>query len=355
MKDRTLELLAPALDVEGAVVIDATLGMGGHSEAILELFPTVRLIGLDRDTAALAIARERLERFASRIHLVHCVYDEIALAWKATGLPAPRGILFDLGVSSLHLDDKERGFAEIKKICERKKHRVIEYGFKACDLRLQKIEPVENGQKVFFEFEKKNYQFELSVSGEFQAFNALCALGNVLTKNNLDQIPLEKFNILQPAPGRMQRAGTLPNKAQVYIDFAHTPDALENVLKLAREITKKRVVVLFGCGGDRDAKKRPIMGKLACELADLVIVSDDNPRTEKAETIRDEILAECDMAKTVELNDRKHAIEKAVQMLEAGDILILAGKGHEKYQIIGATKFEFDEEKIVKNAIAKLT
>jgi 16S rRNA (cytosine1402-N4)-methyltransferase len=111
MKDRTLELLAPALDAEGAVVIDATLGMGGHSEAILELFPTVRLIGLDRDTAALAIARERLERFASRIHLVHCVYDEIAVAWQTTGLPAPRGILFDLGVSSLHLDDAERGFA----------------------------------------------------------------------------------------------------------------------------------------------------------------------------------------------------------------------------------------------------
>ncbi len=257
------------------------------------------------------------------------------------------------GVAVLNSDIPE--FAEIKKICERKKLRVIEYGFKARDLRLCKIEPIENGQKVFFEFEKKNYQFELSVSGEFQAFNALCALGNVLTKNNLDQIPLEKFNILQPAPGRMQCAGTLLNKARVYIDFAHTPDALENVLKLAREITKKRVVVLFGCGGNRDAKKRPIMGKLACELADLVIVSDDNPRTEKAETIRDEILSACDMAKTVELSDRKHAIEKAVQMLEAGDILILAGKGHEKYQIIGATKFEFDEEKIVKNAIAKIT
>jgi 16S rRNA (cytosine1402-N4)-methyltransferase len=111
MKDRTLDLLAPALDVEGAVVIDATVGMGGHSEAILEAFPTVRVIGLDRDTAALAIARERLERFASRIHLVHCVYDEIAVSWEATGWPAPRGILFDLGVSSLHLDEKERGFA----------------------------------------------------------------------------------------------------------------------------------------------------------------------------------------------------------------------------------------------------
>jgi 16S rRNA (cytosine1402-N4)-methyltransferase len=111
MKDRTLELLAPALGEEGAVVIDATLGMGGHSEAILEMFPTVRLIGLDRDTEALAIARERLERFASRTHFFHCVYDDIAMSWKETGWPAPRGILFDLGVSSLHLDDAERGFA----------------------------------------------------------------------------------------------------------------------------------------------------------------------------------------------------------------------------------------------------
>ena len=111
MKDRTLELLAPALGVDGAVVIDATLGMGGHSEAILETFPTVRLIGLDRDVEALALARERLERFASRTQFFHCVYDEIAVSWQATGWPAPQGILFDLGVSSLHLDDTERGFA----------------------------------------------------------------------------------------------------------------------------------------------------------------------------------------------------------------------------------------------------
>ncbi len=111
MKDRALELLGPALTVEGAVVIDATLGMGGHSEALLEAFPEVRLIGLDRDADALAIARERLSRFAARIHLVHCVYDEIAEAWRGKGWPSPRGILFDLGVSSLHLDEKARGFA----------------------------------------------------------------------------------------------------------------------------------------------------------------------------------------------------------------------------------------------------
>ena len=222
---------------------------------------------------------------------------------------------------------------------------------------MKKIEQIDLGQSVFFEFREKNYQIELSVRGDFQAMNALCALGNVLATNNLSapdfENLLKKFDELQPAAGRMKRAGTLQNKAQIYIDFAHTPDALINVLELTKKITKARVLVLFGCGGDRDASKRPIMGKIACDLADLVIVTDDNPRTEKPEVIRAEILAACDAKKTIEITDRKSAIEKAIAMLEAGDLLILAGKGHEKYQIIGEKKFEFDEEKIVKNVITK--
>lgn len=248
-------------------------------------------------------------------------------------------------------------FPQIKKICSEKNLNIIEYGFEAHDLRLQKIEQIELGQKVFFEFRQKNYQFELAVGGDFQAFNALCALGNVLAKNDLNDAQLadllKNFHLLQPAVGRMQRVGVLPNKAQIFIDFAHTPDALENVLKLAREITKNRVVVLFGCGGNRDNKKRPIMGRIASDLADLVIVTDDNPRLEAAELIRAEILASCDMAKTLEIASRKDAIEKALTMLKDFDVLILAGKGHEKYQIIGDVKFEFDEELIVKNVLAK--
>jgi UDP-N-acetylmuramoyl-L-alanyl-D-glutamate--2,6-diaminopimelate ligase len=244
-------------------------------------------------------------------------------------------------------------FSAIKKICENKNHGIIEYGFKAHDLRL--LEAIDH--KIKFEFRKKIYEFELSASGEFQAFNALCALGNVLAKNNLDETQLEKllknFYLLRPAQGRMQRAGSLQNGAEIFIDFAHSPDALENVLKLARQITKKRVLLLFGCGGDRDAKKRQIMGHIACELSDFVIITDDNPRTEKPESIRAEIFSACDTSKTLEIADRKTAIEKAIAMLEAGDILILAGKGHEKYQIIGEQKFEFDEEKIVKNVIRK--
>lgn len=247
--------------------------------------------------------------------------------------------------------------AEIRRICNLRGHKITDYGFQASDLKLKNIEALEFGQKVSFQYREKNYHFELSVGGDFQAMNALCALGNVLAKNNLSEVDLDhllkNFSKLQPAAGRMQRVAILPNKAQIFIDFAHTPDALTNVLELGRKITKSHLIVLFGCGGDRDATKRPIMGRIASDLADLVIVTDDNPRTEKAEEIRAQILATCDMSKTTEINDRKIAIEKAVSMLEAGDILILAGKGHEKYQIIGTTKTHFDEEEIVKNVIAR--
>jgi UDP-N-acetylmuramoyl-L-alanyl-D-glutamate--2,6-diaminopimelate ligase len=248
-------------------------------------------------------------------------------------------------------------FAQIKKICEEKKHKIIEYGYKAHDLRLQKIEPCDLGQKVFFEFSQKEYCFELSSNGEFQALNALCALGSVLAKNNLSpdemQNLFKNFHQLQSAPGRMQLVARLENQARVFIDFAHSSDALKNVLTLARKITKARVLVLFGCGGNRDVKKRPLMGKIACELADLVIVSDDNPRQENAAEIRAQILQNCDMSKTIEIAGRELAIKKAIELLESQDICILAGKGHEKYQIIGEEKFEFDEEKIVKNVVAK--
>jgi UDP-N-acetylmuramyl tripeptide synthase len=160
--------------------------------------------------------------------------------------------------------------------------------------------------------------------------------------------------------GRMQKIAQLQNNAQIFIDFAHSPDALENVLKQARSMldNKKlskeispKLVVLFGCGGDRDRQKRPIMGKIASELADVVILSDDNPRSENPQLIRKEILSGCLQKNIIEINDRRLAIIEAIKILNDNDILILAGKGHEKYQIIGDKKIDFDEEQIVKNAI----
>lgn len=236
-------------------------------------------------------------------------------------------------------------FDKMREICDAKNLKIITYGRKANDLKFK--------QEGVFEFRGKEYEFKLSASGEFQQFNALCALANVLSTNDLEESELRdllnKFPLLNPAPGRMQLAGTTKNHAKIYIDFAHTPDALTNVLKLAKNLSKARVLVLFGCGGDRDKTKRSEMAKIACDLADFIIVTDDNPRTENPAEIRAEILKNCDSEKTIEVNNRKDAIEKSITLLKADDILILAGKGHEKYQIIDTKKTDFDEEKIVQD------
>jgi UDP-N-acetylmuramoyl-L-alanyl-D-glutamate--2,6-diaminopimelate ligase len=258
-------------------------------------------------------------------------------------------------------------FSKIKKICTQRKHHILEYGFQARDIKLQKIEQIAKGQKVFFTFRQQNYYFELSFKGEFQVFNLLCALGNILATNNLNQSQLknllQQFYLLQPPAGRMQHVVTLLNQAQIFIDFAHSPDALKNVLQSGRKMiagqaatenyAAPRLIVLFGCGGNRDHKKRPVMGNIACQMADLVIITDDNPRNEKPQAIRAEILTGChgNMSKIIEISDRKQAIKKAVSLLAAGDILIIAGKGHEKYQIIGGQTFDFDEELIIKEAL----
>ena len=160
-----------------------------------------------------------------------------------------------------------------------------------------------------------------------------------LLVNNLEKI--------KAAKGRLELVRKLANGAKIFIDYAHTPDALENVLANAAKMPHNKLHVLFGCGGNRDKTKRPQMGKIACDLADFVIVSDDNPRHENADVIRDEILKACDLNKTLNIGERREAIHLAMSKLQKDDILILAGKGHEKYQIIGDEKFDLDEEKIV--------
>lgn len=244
-------------------------------------------------------------------------------------------------------------FSKIKEICQKNNLKIVEYGQKSQDLKITKIIEDKIGQKVTFSYQNQTYQFELNIKGHFQAQNALCALANILAINKLNPEEIEKllkkFAELKPAEGRMQKIATLKNNAQIFIDFAHSPDSLENTLKLAKNLTKTKIIILFGCGGDRDPKKRPLMGKIASKYADKIIITDDNPRTEDPAKIRQEILKSCDSKKTIEISGRKEAIEKSITFLKPNDILILAGKGHEKYQIIGTKKMPFNEEKIVKN------
>ncbi|MEO6394383.1 MAG: UDP-N-acetylmuramoyl-L-alanyl-D-glutamate--2,6-diaminopimelate ligase [Devosia sp.] len=186
--------------------------------------------------------------------------------------------------------------------------------------------------------------FHLPLTGAFQASNAIVALGLAMATGAPRQLALAALSQLKGARGRLELVGE-HNGAAIFVDYSHKPVALETALAALRPYARQRLHVMFGAGGDRDKGKRPIMGEVAGRMADRVIVTDDNPRSEDAATIRSEILAAVPTAD--EIGDRRAAIVTAITGLEAGDVLLIAGKGHEDYQIIGATKHHFSDHEVV--------
>jgi UDP-N-acetylmuramoyl-L-alanyl-D-glutamate--2,6-diaminopimelate ligase len=234
---------------------------------------------------------------------------------------------------------------------------VMSYGFKAHDLKIVHITPTPHGQQLRLEIMGVRHELLFPVVGSFQVMNALCALGLVLAEHPGDQAAAEIYTQaltqLQGPPGRLEYVPGHPRGAAVYIDYAHTPDALETVLKALRPHTHGKLWCLFGCGGDRDRGKRPIMGQIAHALADHVIVTDDNPRSENPASIRQAILAATPNAE--EVGDRHEAIRKATGYLKAGDVLVIAGKGHEPGQIFADRTDPFDDFKEASTAIKELS
>ncbi|ESY40990.1 UDP-N-acetylmuramoyl-L-alanyl-D-glutamate--2,6-diaminopimelate ligase [Mesorhizobium sp. RSR380A] len=216
-------------------------------------------------------------------------------------------------------------------------------------LRLKRVEHERHRQRAEVEADGVLYEIDLPLAGDFQIANALVSAGLAISTGTPVAKALMALEKLQGAPGRLDLVGATANGAPVYVDYAHKPDALENVLAAVRPFTTGRVIVVFGCGGDRDRGKRPIMGEIATRLADVVIVTDDNPRSEVPETIRAAILAAAPRA--IEIGDRRKAIHEAVAMLKAGDTLIVAGKGHEEGQTIGAETFPFSDHEEVRSAL----
>ena len=203
--------------------------------------------------------------------------------------------------------------------------------------------------KFLIEFNNYKYPVETNMLGEHNIYNALSSfavchklgLNESLLINSLKQITV---------PGRLE-SFDLPNKGMVVVDFAHTDDALRNVLKTAKNLFPKRLIALFGGGGDRDKSKRSAMGKVAAELSDYVIITSDNPRTEEPKFITSQIehgLKSVNFTDYQIIIDRKKAIKCGIDMMQGDDILIIAGKGHEQYQIIGNQKNHFSDQEIVK-------
>ncbi|MBT3465973.1 MAG: UDP-N-acetylmuramoyl-L-alanyl-D-glutamate--2,6-diaminopimelate ligase [Rhodobacteraceae bacterium] len=208
------------------------------------------------------------------------------------------------------------------------------------------------GQDLRFEFDGKTYQTRLNFIGGFQADNVMLAAGMVIAGGEDPAHVFDTLAHLTTVRGRMELAATRDNGAAVFVDYAHTPDAVETALKAMRPHVMGRLIVIVGAGGDRDTGKRPLMGKAASENADVVFVTDDNPRSEDPAIIRAAVMAGCEQA--TEVGDRAEAILRAVDALGAGDALLIAGKGHETGQTVGDDVLPFDDVEQASMAVAAL-
>jgi len=231
--------------------------------------------------------------------------------------------------------------------------KVLTVGRHGDFLQLKRVEHERFRQQVEVEADGVFYEIDLPLAGDFQVCNALVAAGLAMSTGTPAAKALAALEKLKGAPGRLDLVGTTRDGAPVYVDYAHKPDALENVLASVRPFTTGRVIVVFGCGGDRDRGKRPIMGEIATRLADVAIVTDDNPRSEVPEEIRAAIMAAAPGA--IEIGDRRQAIREAVDMLHAGDTLIVAGKGHEEGQTVGSETLPFSDHEEVRRALREHT
>ncbi|QED23576.1 UDP-N-acetylmuramoyl-L-alanyl-D-glutamate--2,6-diaminopimelate ligase [Candidatus Deianiraea vastatrix] len=274
------------------------------------------------------------------------------------------------GVIIANIDDGKTGTIVEKIAQENSEKTVITYG-KNGDLQPLDVR-LENGmQKITFAYKTQKYYINSWILGDFQVYNLLCASGFMLSLGFKISDFISILGEIMPPPGRLERVKKADKYYDIYIDYAHTPDALEKALVELRKITTGRLICIFGCGGDRDNAKRAIMGKTSVSIANFTIITDDNPRTEDAAKIRAEIISgirelkaekmarlkdfpikrvmlfalqnENVVGNFMEIDGRKNAIEYGVLMMQEGDVLLIAGKGHENYQIIGTKKEYFSD------------
>lgn len=255
------------------------------------------------------------------------------------------------GVAVVNLDGAKG--SEMAELALGRGLRVLTVGKgQGADLQIAATRPDPTGQEVRYLWQGRAFQTRLALIGAFQAENVAVAAGLAIAAGDAPEAVLGVLPRLTGVRGRMQLAATRKNGAAVYVDYAHTPDALETALRALRPHVMGRIIVVFGAGGDRDRTKRPLMGAAAQAHADVLYVTDDNPRTEEPGSIRAAILAACPEAN--EVGDRAEAILRAVDALLPGDALLIAGKGHESGQVIGTDVYPFDDVEQASVAVAAL-
>ncbi len=286
----------------------------------------------------------------------HLDYHEDMESYLAAKLRLFTEIMPEGSTAVLNADVPEYGVLSMA--CKDCRHAIIDYGKRANYIRLKDYELHLNGQLLRFSVIGKNHEILLPVAGEFQVWNSLCALGMAIGSGDPIDQSVASMEKLTGVPGRLERIGATKKGGTVFVDYAHKPGALENVLTAMRSHVAARpggrLFVVFGCGGNRDKGKRPQMGEIAIRLADVVIVTDDNPRNEVPTEIRKDILAGCAPGPNLrEIGDRAEAIQTAISELEEGDVLVIAGKGHETGQIVGDRVLPFDDAEVARQALGK--
>jgi UDP-N-acetylmuramoyl-L-alanyl-D-glutamate--2,6-diaminopimelate ligase len=226
--------------------------------------------------------------------------------------------------------------------------RILAYGRTGPDLRLVGFEPRPDGLRLSLLLDGRERVAEVPLYGTFQAWNLLCAAGMAIAGGLPATTVAEALAFLEGVRGRMQLVARAPSGGRLFVDYAHTPDALDKALLALRDHVRGRIVVVFGCGGDRDTGKRPLMGEIAAKRADLVIVTDDNPRSEDPARIRAQILAGAG-PDAIEIGDRAAAIARGIAAVGPEDALLVAGKGHETGQIVGDRVLPFDDIEVVRS------
>ncbi|WP_170608091.1 UDP-N-acetylmuramoyl-L-alanyl-D-glutamate--2,6-diaminopimelate ligase [Ruegeria arenilitoris] len=259
-------------------------------------------------------------------------------------------VLPEEGIAVVNLSDPKG--AEVLKIAKARGQSLITVGQGDADLVLVNQRFDETGQDLRFSWKGKPYQARLNLIGGFQAENILLACGLAIAAGDEPERVFETLPHLKTVRGRMQLAATRENGAAVFVDYAHTPDAVTTALKALRPHVMGRLIAIVGAGGDRDASKRPLMGQAAANYADVVFVTDDNPRSEDPSVIRAAVMKGAPQA--TEVGDRAEAILRGIDALQPGDALLIAGKGHETGQIVGDQVLPFDDAEQASIAVAAL-
>ncbi len=256
------------------------------------------------------------------------------------------------GTAVIWADDELWSDKVIKRAMDRGLE-LLTVGKNGSTLRLVSQTPTHLGQVLMVEAHGNTHRISLPLIGAYQAANILLSAGIVLATGGQLSNVLDHMQRVQPVRGRMERAVITRAGAPVYVDYAHTPDALRAAIEALRPHVTGKLITVFGAGGDRDKGKRPEMGKIAVEMSDHVIVTDDNPRSEDPSTIRAEIMAGATGADDVA--DRRTAIAKAIELAGAEDIILLAGKGHEQGQIVGDRIIPFDDVEVARECAGAQT